>query len=342
MTEISIEQLRSRLAEFDARRKHYEWKSDHAHGKLARHEVWRHNYLSYPYLIGAPDDRIATRFRSIFLNTAELGNEGKIGIVPVQDAGDSFMQKFTHMQEEYGSRGGLPLDVMQTARDPILRYFEHGDPIAVKMFANYTAPSSSFVVKYGRKQFLEPMMRMGDIRICPASYYNNDTLLDAVKDDELSRTFYIPTFQERLAGQHSIDFKGHRISFGNDDIVMPIIVPDYFLFSLCDHIYYRLPTDFDADAALIIRDPARFNQQVMAAFLAKWPSWGPMYGPVTYYDPYQDYQKVKVPEMTKHFAYSYQREVRIGFRAKQRISTTLQPEYLNIGSMTDFADLVCV
>lgn len=341
MAHVSIEQLRSRLAEIEARKAHYEWKSEHAEGKLARHEVWRHHYLSFPYLVGAPDDRIAKRFRDIFINQTELGNEGKIGLIPVQ-TDDSFMQKFTHMLEEYGSRGGTPVNVIQAAREPILRYFENGDPIAVKMFAGYAAPSSPFVVKYGRRQFLEPMLRTGSIRICPASFYNNDLLLESVKDDEISRTFFIPTYRERLAGQNFLQFQGHRIEFGNDDIVLPVVAPDYYLFSLCDHIYYRLPTDFNADTALIVRDPVRFSQRVISSFLAKWPEWEPLYGPVTYYDPYRDYTRVRVPEMSKHFGYSYQREVRIAFRAKQRVATTLQPEFLTIGSMTDYAELVGV
>ena len=179
MAQISVEQLRSRLTEIEARKAHYELKSDHMEGKLARHEAWRHNYLSFPYLICAPDDRIATRFRDIFINQTELGNEGKLGLLPLQ-ADDSFMQKFTHMLEEYGSRGGTPLGVIQAARGPILRYFENGEPIAVKMFAGYIAPSSPFVVKYGRRQFLEPMLPKGSIRICPASFYNNKTFLESV------------------------------------------------------------------------------------------------------------------------------------------------------------------
>ena len=199
MAQVGVEQLRSRLAQIEARKAHYEWKSEDAEGKLARHEVWRHNYLSFPYLIGAPDERLAARFRDVFINQTELGGEGKIGLMPLQ-AGDSFMQKFTHMLEEYGSRGGPPGSVTKAAREPILRYFENGEPIAVRMFADYTTPSSPFVVKYGRRQFLEPMLREGAIRICPASYYNNHKFLDSVKDDETSRTFYIPTFRERLAG----------------------------------------------------------------------------------------------------------------------------------------------
>jgi hypothetical protein len=50
-----------------------------------------------------------------------------------------------------------------------------------------------------------------------------------------------------------------------------VVCPDYFLYSLCDHIYYRLPTDFDADAALIIRDPALFTQRVISNFQVQHP-----------------------------------------------------------------------
>jgi len=39
-------------------------------------------------------------------------------------------------------------------------------------------------------------------------------------------------------------------------------------------------------------------------------------------------------------AYSYQREVRIALRAKRRPRSSLQPEFLTIGSMADCAELV--
>ena len=340
MAEVSVAQLRSRLVEIETRKAHYERKSDQAEGKLAQHEVWRHAYLSYPYLVGAPDDRLATRFRDVFISQSELGNEGKIGLMSLKD-GHGFMQKFTHMLEEYGSRGGMPPpSTIQEVRAAVSRYFENGGPIALKMFANYTTPSSPFLVKYGRREFLEPMLHRGIIRICPASFYNNQAFLESVKDNETSRLFFIPTFRERLNGRSFLDFQGHRISFGNDDIVLPVVVPDYYLFSLCDYIYYRLPTDFDADRALIIHDPIRFSQRVISTFLANWPEWEPMYGPVTYYDPYRDYTKARIPEMSKHFGYAYQREVRVAFRDRQLIRTALQPRFLTIGSMTDYAELV--
>jgi hypothetical protein len=319
------------------RRREYEEQS--ANGRVRRHEMWRHHYLADPYLIGCPDDRVGERFRHIFVNQTELTPEGKVGMLDVH-ADDSFMQTFTHLLEEYGVRGGTPVDVIAAARAPILRYFENGDPIALSIFSGYTPPAAPIFVKYGRREFLEPMLRDGQVRICPASFYNSGHFLEAIRDDEVTRNFFVPTYKERLKGERHLDFQGHRIEFGDDDIVLPVVVPDYYLLSVCDHIYYRMPTDFDANAALIIRDPALFTQRVASAFLSQMGGWEPLFGPVTYYDPYRHYTKFKIPELAKHFGYAYQREHRIVFRAKRRPLSQLEPVFLNIGPMFDYAELL--
>jgi hypothetical protein len=184
------------------------------------------------------------------------------------------------------------------------------------------------------------MLREGRIRICQASFYNSCSFNDAIRDDEVTRNFFIPTYRERLQGKHHLDYQGHRIEFGDDDILLPLIVPDYYFLSACDHIYYRMPTDFGADAALVIRDPTLFTQRVVSAFLAQMTGWEPMIGPVTYYDPYRDYTKFKVPELAKHFGYAYQREYRVAFRATRRVSTQLEPIQVTIGGMGDYAELL--
>jgi len=341
MAFVSVDAIRSRLTEMNARRAYFEQKAQTPPERLVRHEVWRHAYLADPYLLGAPDDRVAKRFKDVMMNVTELDPHGKLGMHDVLKD-DTWTRKFTHMLEEYGSRGGTPVDVVQKARLPILRYFENGDPIALKLFDGYQAPSTRFLVKYGRKQFLEPMLAEGRTRVCPASFYNNPSHLASVQDDEISRTFFIPTYKERLAGKSALEFQGHNIVFGEDDIVLPVVSRDYYLFSLCDHIYYRMPTDFDADAALIIRDPALFTQRIISHFLAQQLDWEPLHGPVTYYDPYRDYTKIRVPEMSKHFGYGYQREVRIAFKAKGPIKSALEPVFLKIGPMNDFAELLSV
>ncbi|WP_417480266.1 hypothetical protein [Maricaulis maris] len=340
MPEVSVDQIRERLQMFEARRKHYEWKSENTEGKLRRHEMWRHEYLADPYLTGAPDERVAERFKNIFMNVMELNQEGKLGPLMAFESDDGFMRKFTHMLEAYN--GAIPTEIVQEARTPFAKYFENDGPIAKRMFDGYEKPTGPILVKYGRREFLEEMLQHGRMRIAHAKLYHNDDFLDSVKDDETSRYFFIPTYRERLKGEFGMEFQGHWIEYGNDDIAIPVVFPDYFVISLCDHIYYRMPTDFDADAALIIREPARFTQRVISQFLAQWPEWEPSAAPITYYDPYRDYSKIKAPEMCKHFGYSYQREFRIAFRSKQRIQTELEPRFISIDTMADYADLVTV
>jgi hypothetical protein len=338
---VTLSQLKDRAQAMEARRHNLEEMSARQNGRFKRHETWRHDYASFPYLIGAPDGRLDSRFKDVFINQTELNTDAKIGLLPIEDE-HGFMTKFTHLLEEYGLRTGghPPNNVIDAANVPVHKYFENGEPIAKKMFRGYVAPTTPFTVKYGKREHLEPMLRDGRLRISPASYYNDASHSFAVKDDEIHRTFFIPTFRERLKGIHHLVLQGHRIEYGDDDIVLPVEAPDYFLLSLCDSIYYRMPTDFDADAALIIRDPSRFAQRVISSFMARYSDWRPRYGPVTYYDPYRDYTKVHVHQMSKHFGYAYQREVRIVMEPRRKPRQALQPEFFDIGSMEDYAELL--
>lgn len=335
MQRVTLEQLRSRFAYVEARRLEYERQS----APSVKHEVWRHTYLCDPYLIGAPSDRLAKRWTDVFINVTELQPNAKLGVHDFK-SDDSLSQKFTHLLEEYGLRGGPPVDVVQNGRKPLLRYFENGDPIANRIFDGYTKPTTPIIVKYGKREHLEPMLREGRIRVCPASYYADPSHNAAIQDDELTRSFFIPSYRDRLKGTQHIEFDLTRIQITDDDIIARLPLQDYFLYCLCDHIYYRMPTDFDADSALIIREPDRFAQRLISHFLAANPDWEPLYGPVTYYDPYRDYKKMKVPEMSKHFGYSYQREVRIAFRPRRPAREKLVHQNFKIGPMSDYAELL--
>lgn len=338
---VTLDQLKDRVAWMEARRRQLEEKAASQNNSLALHESWRHEYVSFPYLLGAPDDRLALRFKDVFNNVTDLSAKSQIVPLPI-DSEHAFMAKFTHLLEEYGVRtGGMPHDaILREATAPGRKYFTNGEPIAAAIFRNYLIPSEPFTVKYGQRQYLEPMLRAGRIRISPASFYSDDNHNAAIKDDEIHRTFFILTFHERLKGIHHTTVQGIRIEYGDDDLVLPVEAHDYFLFSLCDGIHYRMPTDFDADAALIIRDPHRFAQGVISSFLARYSRWKPHYGPVTYYDPYRDFTKMRVHQMSKHFGYAYQREVRIVMEAYDTPQQPLEPEFLNIGPMDDYAELL--
>ena len=342
MPGISAEEIRLKLKSFSELRDAIVAERDAASGQLPRHQWWRYHYYEFPYLIGSRSERVAERFRDVFINLSELSSDGKIGVRPDFREDDSLTQKFTHLLEEWNSRGGVPSNVLEDARAPILKYFENGDPIAVKFFEGFKSPATPFLVKYSKREFLEPMLHAGKIRISPASYYSHSKHIASVKDTETRRSFVIPTFRERLQGKTSIEFNGKEIRFYDDDLVITLNGPDYYMFCLCDYAYYRLPTDFDSDAALVIRDPDLFTQRVVSTFLAANPDWEPFAGKVTYYDPYIDYGKISIPEMSKHFGYSYQREYRIAFSATKKTKGPLQPRYITIGPMADYAELLTV
>lgn len=337
---VTLDQLRQRFSGMDERRRYYEWKSGQP-GRLVRHETWCRSYLARPYLVGAPDDRVADRFRNVFLNVMEIGATGQLQPVPIDET-DEYMQVFTHLLEEYNFRSnGRPSDeIIRSAREPIDKYFEHGTPVGFKMFEGYQPPAGPILVKYGQKQFLEPMFKKGELRIANAGIYNDSNFLNAVRDDETSRTFFIPTYKERLDNCDSVKIQNNTVKFGDDDLVLPLVFNDYYIFSLCNAIHYRMATDFDADAAIVIKDPTLFRRRIISRFLANHPGWAVMQGKVTYYDPYRDYSKFKVPEMAKHFGYAYQKEFRIAFRPRRPIAAPLEPVFLTIGSMQDYADYV--
>ena len=73
--------------------------------------------------------------------------------------------------------------------------------------------------------------------------------------------------------------------------MIPVVVPDYFMYSLCNEVYYRLPTDFEADAALVIHDQNLFAQRLISTFLASNPEWEPYAGDIAYYDPFMDHTR---------------------------------------------------
>jgi len=337
---VTVEQIQLKLKAFGELKQALESERQSTGGILKRQQWWEYNYYKFPYLIGSRSERIASRFRDVFVNLSELDFNGKIGVRPGFTEDDSLTQKFTHLLQEWNLRGGVPTDVVAEARKPIVKYFENGEPIAVKLFEGFKPPSSPFLVKYSKRAFLEPMLTKGVVRICPASFYDDDKHIASVRDNETHRYFFIPTFQERLLGKTSIHFQNHEIKFGYDDIEIPVVVPDYFMYSLCDRIYYRLPTDFDADAALIIKNPTLFCQRIISAFLSIHAEWRPLVGGITYYDPYMDYKKVREPEMAKHFGYSYQREYRLAFRSKFPTKSNLVPQTIKIGPMTDYAELI--
>jgi hypothetical protein len=336
---VTLDQLKRKLQTAALMKAELEAEGQRNGGKLARSDIWRLQYFTDPYLIGAHDERLSDRFRDIFLNMMDLTEEGKLTLRDLSEE-INFVWKFQDIQEEYGLRGGLFLDIIQRARARILSYFDNSGPVAKRIFSDYKIDNKKILVKYGKEEHLASLFNGGSLRICPASYYGDASLNDAVRDDEISRSFIFPTYNERQKGAKCVEINGTKFEMRDSDIIIRRKIEDYYMFCLSKSVYYRLPTDFQADAALIIHDLIRFEQAVISNFLNLYPEFEPLSGEIVYYDPYRDYDKVHVPELSKQFEYAYQREYRIIFKSKIKKIATPEPLQIKVGNIKDYCTLL--
>ena len=118
------------------------------------------------------------------------------------------------------------------------------------------------------------------------------------------------------------------------------MMDDYFLFCTCTDISRRMPTDFEADAALIIKDKMAFIDRLRKAFAQQYPHWQFLEGNVYYYDPFNDIPKDMNQEFWKHISFSYQKEHRCVLRPKRKEEGELQAFFVELGSLEDISEMV--
>ena len=162
-----------------------------------------------------------------------------------------------------------------------------------------------------------------------------------MKDLELERQFRIPAFKEALSGQTHLDFHGANLPIQGGAISVVIKGQDYFLLSTYLEFDRRMPTDFGADAALIVRDERRFVAQFKKSFKAVFGQSYVEASRVHYYDPFRlpTQRFLKRREFLKHFAYAYQKEHRIVARPITG-AIPKEPLFLEIGSLEDYCEIV--
>lgn len=290
-----------------------------------------------PYLARATDDELSARFNDVTPNVIDLDEQGKICFRTENNGW--ILQRWGHLVEEYGARGGGFSADPNVVGTLLHRYFENGEPSGVRLFQNVGGAERNGLVKYSRRQFIENMYRKGIIRIAPASGYTNGNLLHAQQDLEVQRDFTIPTAELAIKGYQHATIEGKSYDISQGDVRIVETVPDYYVYCLCRQIDWRLPTDFESDAALVIHDAKQFQRRFFDAMREKLGGWDMKNGEVIYYDPYLDYKRHKVLEMTKHLRFYYQKEFRLLARPgkKRRIAHDLEPFFIEIGSLEDIS-----
>lgn len=137
---------------------------DAAAKTMKRHEWWRVQYQADPYLRGIDDQTVKVRTDDVTANSWFITDALKLGMISAPDP--FWMISWTHLLEEWGSRGGIPggpdLEKLPNLDWP-------GLASAVKPFEDSRRAHQGVLVKYGDRQYLRQSMEAGSFLVRPAS-----------------------------------------------------------------------------------------------------------------------------------------------------------------------------
>jgi hypothetical protein len=316
--------------------------ADNNGGRLPKHEWWRQLYYREPYLLLESNDVILERFGDVLSNSVDITANAQIAPTPMMENDGRLSRLFTELIEETNWRGILTKDSMGVAGEQLSAYFDGGEPVGVRMFRGALDVRDDWLFKFSKTEFVADMHRYGQFRVSPASFYARGSHLRAMKDLETRRPYRMKAIHEALNGTTSIDFEGNRLPIVGGVVPLEFIMGDYYLFSTCNRLSRRMPTDFEVDAVLVIKEKAEFIRRFRQALLEQRPTWEFLEGNVYYYDPYNDIPKDRNQEFFKHVSYAYQREHRCVLRPKGKIpdNVSLEPFFIEIGRLDDIAEMI--
>lgn len=298
-----------------------------------------HDYHYNRYMLLLSDEELARRTEDIISNIHIIDENGLVSI----DRDDPHLwywsSRLTELQVEMSLRHGpypagwdKKLIDLRNAAPSLLGATGLSAPSLQQFLTSPLEPP--FLVKYGRREFLQEALRLGQVRVFPANTYQDPSLNTAIQDDELSADLFLDPsipFNEAPPGTILFPPGRRRVTWSASS--------NYYVYCMSEQFNTRLLLDFEADACLVIRDPKAFLRRFQSAAANVLPGWKALMRSVEYYDPLQ-VQPREVDVLTsKHFRYAYQHEVRIAC-LPPHINTNLYPVDLELGTLSDIAELV--
>lgn len=153
-----------------------------------RQQVWEDEYRANPYLAGKPESHILERFRYLIQCTTTLTETGQIGFETRERLMPYLLRRQSHIQMELGSRGGVPEHAI--SREDLPKVTHPEKPAGTRAYQERKRPEVGQLFKFGERRWLQAMLERGSIRFAPASSYSSPTFNNAIRDDELTFTYY--------------------------------------------------------------------------------------------------------------------------------------------------------
>lgn len=306
---------------------------------MTKSESWRYAYRQNRYMEHISQKKLEERTIDIFTNMMTLSEKGQISLHGINELGEFWMIKWTQVLEEFSLRFGPYPNGFTNGflKEAQLIKPSHPHPPKAKIAIDKIGgiPEKA-LFKFGKAEHLNDIFHKGEIRVAPASYYNDPSLNKAIKDNELSFTV-----TSRPSDVHITNSTGETINpIGNIEFTVESTT-NYYVFCFAQNYTYREYDDFEADTCIIVREPEKLLERMIEAFENKVDGFTGYPTPVKYLDPLQAKSDDVEIFMSKHFRYAYQNEYRIIWFPHHQVKK-LEPVYIDIGSIESFADIIYI
>ena len=278
------------------------------------------------------------RMTDVLCNITDLTEEGKIGFVDLREEAPYWLQLFGHVLEEFKLRGSQPPPgFLAGASIPKPSFPSQPKAARLVRLVQEKYSDKPYVVKLGKREYLEKTFREGIWRISPASSYSDPSLNPAQRDSELELAFYAlrRDVQMEVFDHRTGATKGKIRPIGDVKITARSVT-DYYVSCLSKQLPVRLFGDFEADCCIVIHEPLEFAKRMFQAAARTLAGWDGRFADVRYIDPYNCSSAEPDLFRSKHFRYAYQREVRFSWlpaRAVQKIDHA----FLELGTLSDIS-----
>ncbi len=293
------------------------------------------------YLRLMPEDALRERTVHLLNNCVRLDQKSMIQLCAIENP-DMFTRLMDCLAEtglRYGTiTGAKSKEMWDQKRNVLIKPSAEIAERAKILEARIPTRHSGLLFRFSSYQYMEELLNEGGLLLQWASSYKSQENL-SVRDDELSLEFnrYISAEE---AG--SVPLLAHIRPEAQAATRLSIFIqcPDFLTLCLTDAVNYRLISDWQAEAAVIIHDPVVFRKRLANGaqhLLGMNKAKALEHGKVHYLDPYFPLPSQDVP-FCKHFKFSYQREFRFVIRAPEPVDFNSRKIFL--GSLADIATLV--
>jgi hypothetical protein len=288
------------------------------------------------YLAAMPEEALSERLVHLMNNCLALGADGRVR--PRASDDPDMYTRLLDVLSEIGLRhGGMhtqPRDIWHHSRNVMVKPSAATAERARRLEAQLPT-SDSLLFRFSAHRHMEELIEVGGLLMQQASTFKDQDNL-SVRDDELALQFDRYVSEDEAA---TIPHIGPWMNqMGCRQISISLDCPDFLTLCMTDAINYRMISDWQAEAAVIIHNPSEFQARLTRAAAALLGDRGRMeYGRVHYIDPYFPLTSKDVA-FCKHIKFAYQREVR--FVLRDREATGFDERKLFLGPLKDIATLV--